>query len=292
MVFGRQTTGTAERNTALRLRDEAERLGNAFPPLLVAADHVAHTIAQGLHGRRRAGVGEAFWQFRSYGPGDMTNTIDWRKSARSHRIYVREKEWEAASTVWLWVNPSQTMDFGSHLSRVTKAERAQLLALATAALLLRAGERVGAFGSGFPASASRPAMQRLAAYWASLDRTSPETGALPPRIALSRFSNIVLFSDFLLPASELGDRLGEIAARDVRGHLVQVLDPAEETLPYEGRTEFQDVGGALRLTVGRAEALRPDYHRRVMEHRDQLRELVRRLGWTMSVHHTDKSAQT
>jgi uncharacterized protein (DUF58 family) len=70
-------------------RNKAEHLADALPPLLVEADRVAHTIAQGLHGRRRAGMGEAFWQFRRYRQGDMATSIDWRKSARSDRLYVR-----------------------------------------------------------------------------------------------------------------------------------------------------------------------------------------------------------
>jgi uncharacterized protein (DUF58 family) len=270
----------------------AEQLADALPPLLVEADRVAHTIAQGLHGRRRAGAGEAFWQFRRYRQGDMATNIDWRKSARTDRLYVRENEWEAANTIWLWVNPTESMVFRSHLSQTTKRDRALVLSLALGALLLRAGERIGAFGSDRPASSNRSALERVAAELASTERASEADAALPPPISLTRFSNIVLFGDFLEPVEGIGDRLARIASRDVRGHLVQVLDPAEETLPYAGRKEFQDMLGGLRLTIGRAENLRPAYKERMLEHRTALRELVRRLGWTLTTHHTDHSPQT
>ncbi|MGI9414800.1 MAG: DUF58 domain-containing protein, partial [Hyphomicrobiales bacterium] len=283
MALWSTSTSADPREQALRHRDAAERLAGTLPPLLVEADRVAHTIAQGLHGRRRAGAGEAFWQFRPYRPGDMATSIDWRKSARSDRLFIRENEWEAANTMWLWVNPGETMTFQSHLSDTPKSDRAIVLSLALGSLLIRAGERIGPFGSDIPASPHRTALRRLAAYMTSPERVEGEVSSLPPALGLKRFSNIVLFSDFLDPVDEIGDRLAAIGSRDVRGHLVQVLDPAEETLPYVGRKEFQEMRGNLRLTVGRAENLRGDYQKRIAEHRVELRELVRRLGWTLTV---------
>lgn len=292
MAFWTSSDGSDPREQALRHRDSAERLASAFPPLLVEAERVAQNISQGLHGRRRAGSGEAFWQFRRYRPGDMASTIDWRKSARSDRLYIRENEWEAANTLWLWVNRSQSMEFKSHLSETTKRDRAIILSLALGSLLVRAGERIGAFGSDFPASSYRTALRRLAAHFTEGPDETGEPASIPPKVTLRRFSNIVLFSDFLEPVEEIGDRLAAIGSHDVRGHLVQVVDPAEETLPYSGRKEFQEMVGNLKLTIGRAENLRSDYQSRVAAHRAELRELVRRLGWTLTVHHTDHSPQT
>ena len=94
------------------------------------------TLALGVHGRRRSGMGETFWQFRRFRDGDAPNAIDWRKSARSHRLYVRENESEAAGTVWLWFNRSKTMAYRSLLkeyfaagARWTAAPKPQLLPL-------------------------------------------------------------------------------------------------------------------------------------------------------------------
>ena len=292
MAFWTSSDGSDPREQALRHRDSAERLASALPPLLVEAERVAQNISQGLHGRRRAGSGEAFWQFRRYRPGDMASTIDWRKSARSDRLYIRENEWEAANTLWLWVNRSSSMEFKSHLSNTTKQDRAIVLSLALGSLLVRAGERIGAFGSGFPASSYRTALRRLAAHFTEVADENDQALSMPPKVTLRRFSNIVLFSDFLEPVEDIGDRLAAIGSHDVRGHLVQIVDPAEETLPYTGRKEFQEMVGNLKLTIGRAENLRTDYQSRVAAHRAELRELVRRLGWTLTVHHTDHSPQT
>ena len=53
-----------------------------------------------------------------------------------------------------------------------------------------------------------------------------------------------------------------IAAAGVAGHLVQVVDPAEETLPYSGRVEFQEMAGPLKYLAGKTESLREAYQRR------------------------------
>lgn len=285
----KKTAAKPASESALRLSDEAERLSSAYPPLLIEADRVAHTVAQGLHGRRRAGVGETFWQFRHYQPGDEASRIDWRRSGRSDSLFVRENEWEAANTVWLWTHLGTSMGFQSHLARVTKAERASVLTLALAHLMLGAGERVGLIGAEQPPSHHRAGLRRLAAWLAEHGGESAE--ALPPVTRLQRFSNVLLISDFLVEPEELAERLSALAERDVRGHLVQVLDPAEETLPYRGRKEFAELGGPLKLMIGRTESLRGAYRERLAAHRASLRELARRLGWSFTVHHTDQPPQ-
>ena len=125
---------------------EAEHAGSRLPPLLVAAERVAATVAQGVHGRRRVGVGDSFWQYRPFVTGDAASRIDWRRSALSDRVFVRDMEWEAAQTVGLWRDPSPSMAWRSDRSLPSKAERAELLTLALAALLFRAGEQVRVIG--------------------------------------------------------------------------------------------------------------------------------------------------
>lgn len=289
MAAGRLPDQPASQADVVALTDHAERIGASLPGILVEADRVAHTVAQGLHGRRRAGPGEAFWQFRRYRPGDMAGMIDWRKSARSNTHLIREREWEAANTVWLWADLSPSMDFRSRLAQTTKRDRAMLLSLALGSLLVRGGERIGVLGSGAAATAGRAAVRRAAEL---ILHRAADAASLPPRAAPSRFSNVVLFSDFLEPVEEVSHALAGIAARDVRGHLVQVLDPIEESFPFAGRTEFEGLEGSLRLIVGRAEQLRPGYRNRLAEHRERLQEIARRLEWTFTCHHTDRPPQS
>jgi uncharacterized protein (DUF58 family) len=266
------------------LAEEAQAHGLAarMPALLIEAQRVAHTVTHGTHGRRRPGPGETFWQFRHFDTNDSVSGIDWRRSASSDHLFVREREWEAAHTAWLWVDLSPSMRFRSNLSKTTKESRALVLALALTELLSRAGERVGLLG-GLPFT-GRHTGRKIAEV---LLRETADS-SLPPPARLSRFSECLLFSDFLEPVDESVERFQEIAAQGVRGHLIQVLDPAEETLPYSGRTEFASSEGGDRIIAGRAETLRDSYQERMQRHRIDLAEAARRLGWSFVVHHTDR----
>lgn len=268
---------------ALTLADRAAAQSRALPPLLVEAERIAATVILGEHGRKRAGPGESFWQYRPYSFGDSTQRIDWHKSARSDRVFIRENEWEAANTLWVWASPSVSMTFKSHLAPVTKRERAQLLAMAAAALAVRGNERVSALGSPFAPDHTRLQLVKIADWFL---RT--EGSALPTFTRLPRFSGAVMAGDFFESPEEITAALTPLASAGVRGHLVQVVDPAEETLPYAGRVEFHEMAGSLRFLSSRAETLRESYVQRLAEHRGQLRELCRRIGWSFIVHRTDE----
>ena len=205
---------------------------------------IAATVILGVHGRKRSGPGETFWQYRPYSFGDSVQHIDWHRSARSDRVFIRENEWEAANTLWLWVSPSVSMTFRSHLASVTKSERAKLLALAVASLAVRAHERVSILGSGLDPAHSRPA---LCASRGLADNAAAHPTSLPRAIKLPRFSTVLMLGDFLEKPELIAASLGTIAAEGVAGHMVQVCDPAEETLPYAGRVEFRRDGGAAAL---------------------------------------------
>jgi uncharacterized protein (DUF58 family) len=272
-------------NPALALSDRADELSRALPPLLVEALRIAATVILGVHGRKRSGPGETFWQYRPYSFGDSVQHIDWHRSARSDRVFIRENEWEAANTLWLWVSPSVSMTFRSHLAGVTKAERAKLLALAVASLAVRAHERVSILGSGLNPVHSRPALARLAEWL----EAQAATQSLPRAIKLPRFSTVLMLGDFLDKPEAIADSLGTIAAAGVAGHLVQVCDPAEETLPYQGRVEFHEMAGPLRYTAGKTESLREEYQRKFADQRAKVRDIAKRIGWTFTVHRTDEA---
>lgn len=272
-----------------QLEGEAHGLADRLPELLMEAMRISSTVAHGIHGRRRAGPGETFWQFRQFQSMDAATLIDWRRSASSDHLFVREREWEAAHTVWLWPDLSPSMQFASHLSKVTKHDRALVLTLAMAELLVRGGERIALLGLTRP-SASRKAATKLAESIAANATLPLLQASLPPPERLARFSGVVLLSDFLDPVDTIAERLSILAAGGVSGHMIQVLDPAEESLPYSGRTEFIGVEDQERWTADRAEALRTDYRAALLAHRAGLEETARRLGWSFMVHHTDRPA--
>ena len=276
--------------TAATRRLRAEHLGSTLPPLMVAAERVAATVAQGVHGRRRVGPGETFWQFRQYHYGDTPNSIDWRQSAKSDRVFVREREWEAAQTVWLWCDQSPSMNYASQDGLDSKLDRAMLLTLAAAALLIRGGEYISLPGIGFKPATGRAALLRLA--------TELETGSgsnmanLPPDANLPRHADLFWVSDFLNPMTEIESHAKAMATAGVRGTLLQILDPAEADLPFQGHVRFEGLEGEADHNVGKANSLRQPYARRIQARQQALADLTGRLGWQYLVHHTDHSAQS
>lgn len=278
-----------EGQAQVSVRHEAAALdlAAALPRLLVAARRASATVVHGLHGRRRSGVGENFWQFRRYTDGDATSRIDWRRSARDDHVYIREQEWEAAHTVWLWIDRSRSMAFQSSLSEVSKIERGVVLGLALADLLVRGGERVGLLGVSRP-TASRLAIEKLAQ---SLAFAPGDQAHLPHEAApIARLAEAVLIGDLLAPEEEIDAAVASLAGRGGRGHLVMIVDPAEETFPFSGRTEFRDPDLGQKLVAGRAEDWRQGYVERLARHRAEVAEIARRHGWTFIVHRTDRPA--
>ncbi len=283
-----QKSSAPDRPGVLALEREAVGLVDRMPELLMEADRIASTVAHGIHGRRRAGPGETFWQFRQYERGEGAHLVDWRRSASSEHLFVREREWEAAHTLHLWPNMSSSMNFKSHLSATSKADRALVLMLGATELLVRGGERVALLGLTQP-TASRRATQKLAE--ALVMNSSAHTSATePPATRLTRFSTVILFSDFLDPIDKVRETIEAMGSAGASGHLVQILDPAEETLPYSGRTEFLSPDGSQRWIADRAESLRDRYRAKLLAHRAAIQEIAHRLGWSFLVHHTDRPA--
>lgn len=280
-AIGAQVQKAGTGDALARARQRAALL----PDLLVEARRILNTVNTGWHGRRKSGVGESFWQFRPYTEGEAISRIDWRRSARDDRTYIRDQEWEAAHTVWLWADPSPSMLYRSEQAQVSKESRALVMVLALAELLSRSGERIGFPGVTDPLS-SRNGAERLAT---SLSHTT-NLSAKPDLSKVKRFSEVVLVSDFLDPVDETIATLEKLAHSGARAHLIEVYDPAEEDFPYKRRTEFVDPETGASLTFGRAEDYVEGYRRLYFARRAALSDFCKRIGWSYTANRTDRLA--
>lgn len=269
------------------LRGRAETLAGALPPLLAEAERLAASVMLGEHGRRRAGLGDEFWQYRAAHPGDEARVIDWRRSARSDAHFVREKEWQAAQSVLIWADASQSMSFSGDRTRPPKADRARLLALALSALLIRGGERVGLTA---PVVEPRTGNLQLTRIAMSLGEEAQTDYGAPQIDTLPHHGRAVFISDFLGEPAAVEEALTRAADRGVRGALLQVLDPVEEAFPFDGRTIFESMSGALRHETLRAGDLRDRYLARLAERKDRLAAVARLTGWQYHCHHSGEPA--
>lgn len=265
----------------------ADSLSARFPPLLVRAERLAMTVMQGQHGRRRSGPGEAFWQFRRYQPGDAVSTIDWRQTAKADHAFIREREWAAAETVALWCAGGPGMDWRSRPDLVSKRDRAALLGMAIACLLVQGGERIALLSPALPPASGRAALHRLAATLTQNTLEGDGAEGLPEGPPPRRGA-AVLIGDWLMPLPEIAAFVQRLAATGVQGHLVHILDPAEEDLPYSGRVRFTVPGGSGDWLANRAEDLRPAFAERLAAHRAGLADIARAAGWSLASHRTDQ----
>jgi uncharacterized protein (DUF58 family) len=273
--------------SAVRRADgESRTLAASLPRLVLEARRIAANVTHGLHGRRRAGAGESFWQYRRFVSGEPAQNVDWRRSARDDHLYVREQEWEAAHTVWLWPDRSLSMAFASKTARDSKLERALIVTFALAELLVTGGERVGVPGLMNPTS-SRSVIDKMAQ---AMLHDNSTRASLPPSFVPSALSEIVLLSDLWSPLQEIKTMLAGLSASGAHGTLVQIVDPAEESFPYSGRVEFIEPESGNVITAGRAEKWASDYVARVALHRDEIRAETAKLDWLFSTHTTSRSA--
>jgi uncharacterized protein (DUF58 family) len=179
------------------------------------------------------------------------------------------------------------MAFTGDAHRASKADRASLLALAVAALLTRAGERIGLADGSLPPRTGHAQVVRLAEALAAegaADYGTPQAEAMAPR------GRAVFLSDFLGDPAPVESALTRAADQGVRGVLLQVLDPQEESFPFDGRTIFESMAGELRHETLRAADLRSRYIDRLAARKERLKSLARVTGWQFSSHHTDEPA--
>lgn len=276
----RRTPGRAETEAGLSL-------ASRMPRLILEARRVAATLAHGIHGRRRSGPGESFWQFRPFVAGEAVSRVDWRRSGRDDRLYVREREWEAAHTVRLWIDRSASMGYGSELAGAPKIERALVLGFALADALVEGGERVGLLGV-MPPRASRRIVEIIAQALAGRSPGIDED--LPPADALARFDEALLIGDFLSPVGQIEAVVQSLSSRGARGHLVLIADPVEESFPFAGQAVLRDLEAGVSLRVGDAASWGGAYRDRLAAHREALSDIARRRGWTLTLHRTDRPA--
>jgi len=271
----------------LDLRRRAENLAAGYPALLAEAERVAAIVAQGVHGRRRPGQGETFWQYRNYQPSDATNQIDWRRSARGDQVYIRENEWEAANTVYFWRDGSNGMDWSSSKKYSTKQNRASVLCMALASLLMRSGERCAVMGESERPRSGRVGLERISRRLAV-----SEGPTLNLEADIPAFARLILASDFLEAPDVWRQRLARLSGRPAKGVLLHIVDPAEREFPYKGRVQLR-IPGFSKLEpvlVGRAERAKEEYQAKFTAHCEALERTASRLGWPIVRHYTDKPA--
>ncbi|WP_417828979.1 DUF58 domain-containing protein [Thalassospira sp.] len=268
----------------------ARALAARLPQLIDESRRTAISLRSGLHGNRKVGPGSDFWQFRPYVPGDPTNQIDWRRSARSDHTFIRQTEWQASHNYWIWPVLSPSSYWASRDSLSSKAERILIISIALADLLIRNGETVGTFDGERTRITSAEHLEKLAhAMLATPESIAGQTTTIHP----GRKHTVLILGDFL----EFSD-LPEKSEQTVRrlgqyqndGALVQILDPAEITPPFQGRVDLFDTDDQMIFRSEKFEDLADGYKKRARKWRARVRDAARQNDWLYDRHITSESA--
>ena len=264
-------------DTLFRKRGQAEALTQGLPALTLAADHLAHQMMGGPHGRRRAGSGRDFWQFRPYERGDEAQQIDWRQSAKRPHPHIRQTEQETSDALYFWLDQRAGMSYQSDSKLPSKKDYGTVLLLALAILLDRGDEDFTLIGSHLKITHGQLQLDRLAEALTSGDTESPFSALSDNHFPRG---HVLIASDFLMDEEFLEQLIERFAPLGRHGVLLHLADPAEVELPFDGRVEFSDMSGHLSVLIGRVDAIREQYQTKFQEHRAKVRAIAEHLGWS------------
>ena len=269
----------------LKLRNRAEGEISDLPALMIEAERAVRSVLHGEHAQRKSGAGEKFWQYREYAQGDPLQRIDWRQSAKTDRIYIRQKEHQTTQTAVLWCAKHAGMDFKSKGMALSKIDSARIISMSLALLITNAGDQVGLLG--------RKQFGRnektLELIGSMLCNSEKNTSALPPSDQpLPRHASLIMAGDFLEPIDEIKAALKPLSGQCDSGVIVQVLDPAEMDLPYDGRMIFESPDKSNRSVVNHVGSIREAYQARINAHMAELESFAKQCGWHYVLHATHR----
>jgi len=251
---------------------------------------VLRPVATRLGGEERSRIraaGLELAELREYQPGDDVRRIDWNLTARADRPYVREAFAERGLDVWLLIDVSASVDWGT--ASCLKRDRALELAAVAGQVLGRQGNRVGAllFADGplglVPPKAGRVELLRLLA---SVREAPPQerpgetdlAGALRhASSSIRRRSLLIVVSDFLT-RDDWQEHMRKLAVRHETIAVV-LRDPREAELPDVGLLTFEDPETGRQIVVDTANSrLRERFREAAVEQAERLAADLGRLG--------------
>ncbi|OKH88745.1 DUF58 domain-containing protein [Thalassospira sp. TSL5-1] len=267
----------------------ARSLAARLPQLIDESRRLATALRSGLHGNRKVGPGSDFWQFRPYVPGDPTGQIDWRRSARSDHTFIRQTEWQASHTYWIWPIFSGSAFWSSTEKLPPKADRMMVMALALADLLLRNGETVGTFDAPHTRITVHEQLEKLGHAMLNAPANADQgiTAIHPGR----RHSVLILgdFLEYAAPDHSPVAELRRLAHNQNDGALLQVLDPAECVADFTGRIDFVDADDSLVLHSEKFEDQHAEFAKRSAHWRARIRDAATLNQWLYDLHVTTSS---
>lgn len=263
--------------------EQVTSLSMSLPPLVLQAIRLAETLTQGGQGHRHAGLGDSFFAYRPYSATENASSIDWRASARMPQPVVRTHEHETPQTLYLWVDNSASMDYGSHDDLLTKAAAARLVALSLTAMLFKGNEQVATLDGQIKPTRSA---NQLVHFYEAFVHAQPLN--LPQLSSANSRAHVLMVGDLLPQAEDTTWWIQKHLAQGITLSFVEVSDPVEDTFRFKGPTRFRGLekrDGTLEFLA--PEDLRHSYLTRRGEFRNILKDQAHRSGGHYFTYRTD-----
>ena len=250
-----------------------EALDATLPAIMMDARRAASGIVMGEHGRRRAGVGDAFWQYREWSNGESIRQVDWRRSAKSDKLFIRERERQNPALLQIWCDQRPSMNWTSDPKIPTKAQRGLIIGLALAIATRAGGERVHALGLNTPLNNE-----------IQFARLLVEAGQKLP--LQYQAGQVLLISDGLELPEIWAQRVQHITSARAQLIVLLIADRAELEFPFQGRIAFSTSPTETPLILGRAQSARSDYMDAYRQHMIAVRHAIQSAGGEVFDHCT------
>ena len=256
---------------------------------LVVNKRVTSTLS-GAKKSIRLGRGLAFADHRAYSPGDDIRAIDWKVYARTDDLYVKNFEEEKNLTVHVILDSSNSMNFGD---KVKKFEYASMLGIGFAYLALRENEKFqfATFSDKLDVFQPRKGMSQLVNMVYTLNNTKAK-GVSNLRECVIQYkkligsrSLIIIISDFLVKLEDVLEMLYYLGDHEIK--IVQVLDPIEKELKFDGDYTLKDSETTDSLRAYISQRMRIDYMKKLDNHCLKIHEMCIKLGIDYNLVTTD-----
>lgn len=266
-----------------KAEEEIARL-NANHDFFVQRSKTSQNHHTGIHSLKKAGGGEQFWQYKDYEPEDERRAIDWRQSARTDSVLVRQKEKQSIQDVRIWCANSPRMNFSSQDKILSKKEAAQTLALSLALLSIKEHNNTGFIGAPFPPGRHEKTLGPFSDFLQTGNAVDFQD---LPKQKIKSQSLVFLISDFLEDPGDIENIIVQLSSLSISLFLIQVLDRAELELPYHGNILFDDMASGT-YKMEDVDEIRSAYIEKITQHNQNLENLCQKQGAAYIFHQTDQ----
>jgi uncharacterized protein (DUF58 family) len=234
------------------------RLGN----LELRARRILDGLYSGHHLNIVRGHSQDFSEHRPYNPGDEPKSLDWKIFGRTDRLVVKQYEEQTNIGAVVILDDSASMRFSSE-GRLSKLDYAKTLAAALGYLVTRQGDAVGLVSRQMllPPLSVRGHLER---FFDALEKERAEGVWMMSDLAgrlgqpLKKRGFAIVLSDLMEDVDRVLSSLRSLAARKHEVIVVQLADPAERELPFNGPVVFTDMETGEKLETD-ADAIRSAY---------------------------------